>query len=111
VTLPQFDGDARWVGLAEAVAALRDELISVKDTGLDHPVGLRVGPVEVEFAAVVRRGSGGRFGLTFGVLTGGAEGTAGHEQAHRVKVTLTPFDAVTREELDIADSYDTIPSQ
>jgi hypothetical protein len=111
VTLPQFDGEAPYIGLTEAVEALRDELVAVRDVGLDHPVGLRVGPVEVEFAAVVRRGSGGRFGLTFGVLTAGADGTVGHEQTHRIKVTLTPFDAVTREKLDIADSYDTIPSQ
>lgn len=74
-------------------------------------MGLRVGPVEVEFTAVVRRGGGGRFGLTFGVLTAGAEGTAGHEQTHRIKVTLTPFDAVTGEKLDVADTYDTIPSR
>jgi hypothetical protein len=105
------DDDSQYVGLAEAVEALRNEFMVARESGRDHPIGLHLGPVEVEFNTVVKRSGGGKFGLTFGVVTAGADATVAKEKSHRVKVTLTPYDATTGGSVDVTDGGRTIKSR
>lgn len=97
------------VGLAEAVEALRSELTAAREFGEGQELLFEVGPVEVEFTAVVKRGGGGKLGLTIGVVTVGGEGSLANEQTHRVKVTLTPKDRLTGLAPEINDEVDELP--
>ena len=97
------------VGLADAVDALRYELTAARELGENDPLLFEVGPVEVEFTAVVKRGGGGKAGFTIGVVTFGAQGSLANEQTHRVKVTLTPKDRLTGTAPEINDLVDELP--
>ena len=100
-----------FIGLAEAVAVLREELAKAREAGVGEDVAFTVGPVEVEFAVVAKRNAGVRAGVQFGVVTVGANGGIAREQTHRVKVTLTPTDAATKASLEISDRTTTIPDR
>jgi len=100
-----------WVGLTEAVQALRDELAVARKTSEGEPIMFSVGPVEVEFAVVAKKTGTGKAGLTFGVVTIGAEGGLAREQTHRVKVTLTPRDVETGREPEISNQVHEVPKR
>jgi hypothetical protein len=97
------------VRLADAVDALRSELTAARELGEDQPLLFEVGPVEVEVSAVVKRTGGGKAGFTIGVLTLSGQGTLGHEETHRVKVTLTPKDRITGAAPEINDMVSELP--
>lgn len=97
------------VGLAQAVDALRNELTEAREAGQGEGLLFEVGPVDVEFSAVVTSGADGKAGIAIGVLTLGGGGSVSHEQTHRVKVTLTPKDAVTGEAPKITDVVTELP--
>src|SRR5690349_9992229 len=92
------------VGLADAVEALRAELTVARVDGANQPLLFEVGPVEVEFTAVIKKVGGGKAGFTIGVVTLGAEASVAQEQTHRIKVTLTPKERDTGEAPRINDT-------
>jgi hypothetical protein len=102
--------DKAWVGVGEAIRALRTEL----DEAAAAPGGtvrFELGPIEMEFALTLTRGLDGKAGVQFGVVTIGAGGSLSSESVHRVKFVLTPKDAQTGDALEIASQMDAIPGR
>jgi hypothetical protein len=100
-----------WVGLAEAVRAIRDELISAQAQAPREGVRFELGPIEMEFAVTLSRGADGKAGVQIGVVTLGVGGSVSSESVHRVKFVLTPKDAETGDALEIASQLDSIPER
>jgi len=100
-----------WVGLSEAVRAIRDELISAQAQAPRKGVSFELGPIEMEFAVTLSRGADGKAGLQIGVVTLGVGGSVSAESVHRVKFVLNPKDAETGDPLEIASQLDSIPDR
>ncbi|WP_100864815.1 trypco2 family protein [Streptomyces sp. 3211.6] len=81
------------IELADAVAAVRDELLEAAARGAGENLQFKVGPVEMEFAVEVRVDAKAKAGFKAWVVTAGAEGTAARGRTHKVKLTLTPQNA------------------
>jgi hypothetical protein len=85
-------------GLADAIGALREEVIRAQEEAQGSQLSFRVGPVEMEFEVALARASDYRGGLRVLVVTedstGGiiAESSKGEVTTHRVRLTLEPFD-------------------
>jgi hypothetical protein len=92
-----------WVGLADAVAALRRELTTAMAAGRDSDMRFRLGPVEMEFSLEVMRQGGGEAGIMFGVVTVGGKGGVSKASTHRIKLILQPQDRAGRS-AEIADT-------
>lgn len=77
--------------MADAVAAVREELLEAARRGADQQVGFVVGPIEMEFAVELRADVKAKAGFKAWVLAS-AEVQAGvsRGRTHKVKVTLTP---------------------
>jgi hypothetical protein len=78
------------IELADAVAAVRDELLEAAARGGDPDVVFKVGPVELEFAVELRAEATARAGFKAWVVSAEVEASAARGRTHRVKVTLTP---------------------
>ena len=99
-----------WVGLADAIAALRRELTAAMAAGKDSALRFGLGPVEMEFLLDITREGGGEAGVRFWVVTVGAKGSIASASTHRVKLSLQPQDRHGRQ-LDIADTEDTADTE
>ena len=91
-----------WVGLADAITALRRELNTAMSAGKSDDLRFGLGPVELEFLLEVKRDGGGEAGVRFGVVTVGVKGDMSKASTHRVKLVLQPQDRHGRP-VDIAD--------
>ncbi|MFE9706166.1 trypco2 family protein [Streptomyces sp. NPDC005930] len=80
----------RDIELADAVAAVRDELVAAAARGAGADLAFLVGPVELEFAVELRADAKAKAGFKAWVLSGEAEAALARGRTHRVKVTLTP---------------------
>lgn len=79
------------IELADAVAALRDELLEAAARGAGQEIAFAVGSVELEFAVELRADAKAKAGFKAWVLASAdVEAGAGRTSVHRVKVTLTP---------------------
>ncbi|WP_260474623.1 trypco2 family protein [Streptomyces sp. WAC 05379] len=78
------------IELADAVAAVRDELMAAAARGAGADLRFLVGPVELEFAVELRADAKAKAGFKAWVLTGEAEAALARGRTHRVMVTLTP---------------------
>ena len=79
------------IELADAVAAVRDELVEAAARGVvGQEIGFAVGPIEMEFAVELRADAKAKFGFKAWVLSGDVEGGVEHGRTHRVAFTLTP---------------------
>ncbi|WP_405931614.1 trypco2 family protein [Streptomyces sp. NBC_00827] len=85
--------DEAWVGLAEAIGAIRAELQQAARDGAGQEIQFRTGPVEVEFSVDVKKDGEARAKVL--VLPFGAEAKASRSKGttSRVKITLQPVDA------------------
>ncbi|WP_371598889.1 trypco2 family protein [Streptomyces sp. NBC_00564] len=85
--------DQAWVGLAEAIGAIRAELQQAARDGAGQEIQFRTGPVEVEFSVDVKKDGEARAKVL--VLPFGAEAKASRSKGttSRVKITLQPVDA------------------
>lgn len=81
-----------WVGLHEAVRAVRAELTEAMTDGRREAMKFEVGPVELEFAVEIRAEGKADGQVRLFVVTAGAQGGGSSGAAHRVKVTLNPQD-------------------
>ncbi|HEY6794048.1 MAG TPA: trypco2 family protein [Kineosporiaceae bacterium] len=82
------------IELADAVAALRDELLEAAARGAGADIAFVVGPVEMEFAVELRADAKAKAGFKAWVLASAeVEAGAGRTSVHRVKVALTPKQA------------------
>lgn len=92
-----------WVGLADAITALRRELTKAMETGKGDGLRFGLGPVELEFLLEVTREGGGEAGVRFGLVTVGVRGDVNKASTHRVKLLLQPQDRQGRP-AEIADT-------
>ena len=76
--------------LAEAVEAVRSELIHAKKLGEGSSMAFEVGPVEMQFTVVLTREDKANAGVKVWVLEAGASGTLTGQLTHQVKITLHP---------------------
>jgi|1186.fasta_scaffold492652_2 hypothetical protein len=82
--------DAQWVGLADAIRALRSELTTAMTEGADQALRFELGPVEMEFLLEVQKEAGGEAGVRFWVISLGGKGSVSSGSTHRVTLALTP---------------------
>jgi hypothetical protein len=92
--------DDEQVELADAIAALREQLGEALRAGSDEDVRFRLGPVELEFALTVKKDLHAEGGIKFWVISLGAGGGMSHDTVHRVKLVLQPVD-VASEDLEV----------
>lgn len=78
------------IELANAVAAVRAELLEAAVRGAGEDVAFVVGPIELEFAVELRADAKAKFGFKAWVVSGDAEAGVSRGRTHRVSVTLTP---------------------
>jgi hypothetical protein len=79
------------IELADAVAAVREELLAAARRGAGAEIGFVVGPIEMEFAVELRSDAKARAGFTAWVIaSAGVEAGITRVGTHRVKVSLTP---------------------
>ena len=93
-----------WIGLSDAIAALRAELVTAMTAGQDEKLHFELGPVELEFTVDVRKEGGADAGIRWGVVSFGARGTLGSSDGHRVKLVLQPKDAETGMTAEVGSS-------
>jgi hypothetical protein len=76
--------------LAEAVEAVRAELLRAKELGSGSSMEFEVGPVEMQFTVVLTREGKANAGVKVWVIEAGASGTLTGQRTHQVKITLHP---------------------
>ncbi|MEW2403466.1 trypco2 family protein [Streptomyces sp. NPDC046862] len=81
--------------LADAVEAIRDQLLEAAGRGESKGIKFEVGPITLEFLVELRRDFGGRAGVRAWVLSGEASAAATSMRTHKVSLTLTPTDTTT----------------
>ena len=92
-----------WVGLADAVRALRSELTAAMEEAEGQRLRLELDVVEMEFLLEVRKEGETEAGIRFWVVSVGAKGGVSSGSTHRVKLVLSPKDVVTGRKPQIAD--------
>ncbi|MGW1966370.1 trypco2 family protein [Streptomyces sp. NPDC001935] len=79
------------VPLADAVAAVRDELLIAAGAGGTHPdLVFEVGPVEMEFEVELRADARSKAGFKLWAVGAEAQAGVSRGRTHRVSFTLTP---------------------
>ena len=81
------------IGLADAVAAVRDELLEAAARGAGNDIAFAVGPVEMEFEIELRADAKAAGRLRVWAVTADAEAGVSRGRTHRVSFTLTPKNA------------------
>ena len=78
------------VGLAEAIGAVREELIAAQLAGRGKDVTFSVGKVVIELAGEIKTTGGVGGGVKFWVVSVDAKGERSSSATHKVSVELTP---------------------
>ncbi|MER7760181.1 trypco2 family protein [Streptomyces sp. NPDC097619] len=78
------------IGLADAVAAVRDELLEATARAAGQEISFVVGPVEMEFEVELRADARAKAGFRVWAVTADTEAGATRGRTHRVSFTLTP---------------------
>jgi hypothetical protein len=78
------------IELADAVAAVREELMSAAGRGSGQEIAFAVGPIEMEFTVELRADAKAKAGFKAWVMSADVEAGVARGRSHRVKVTLTP---------------------
>ncbi|KMS73503.1 hypothetical protein ACM01_18650 [Streptomyces viridochromogenes] len=89
--------DDNRIELADAVQAVRDELITAAARSSGHDVTFEVGDIELEFSVELRKETTGGVKVKAWVVEGGADRGGGTTRTHRVALTLRARDARTGE--------------
>lgn len=82
--------DVPSVGLAEAIDAVRAELLAAHQSGRDAGLRFSVGKVVIEFAGELRHTVGVSAGVKFLVFSGDAKGDRSSSATQKVSVELVP---------------------
>lgn len=83
------------IELADAVQAVRDELITAAGRSSGQDVVFEVGDIELEFSVELRREAKGGVKVKAWVVEAGVDGSGGTTRTHRVAVTLRALDSRT----------------
>ncbi|MFE9663150.1 trypco2 family protein [Streptomyces sp. NPDC005955] len=78
------------IGLAEAVAAVREELRRAAEQGADEGLKFGVGPVQMEFEVELRADARAKGGFRVWAVSAETEAGVVRGRTHRVSFTLTP---------------------
>ncbi|MEV0332394.1 trypco2 family protein [Nocardia sp. NPDC050717] len=78
------------IELADAVAALRDELLTAAAQGAGAGLNFEVGPIELSFEVELRRDASVKAGFKAWVVNGEAKAGLAYAHTQRVTLTLTP---------------------
>lgn len=103
--------DKAYVGVAQAVASLREELAAAHAEMDRTGVYFEMGPVEIEFTVEVGRDAGADLGVRVWVVSIGGSGSVSTGSTNRMKFTLTPMDGATGRALEVAGHADEIPER
>lgn len=95
------------IPLTDAVASLRDELVSAAAKTSGSGVVFAVSQVELEFTIELREDSSASGGFRAWVLSADAERSQGKDSTHRVSLTLVPRAAQGGEVLIAGDPHRT----
>ncbi|WP_435110681.1 trypco2 family protein [Nocardiopsis synnemataformans] len=82
------------IGLAQAIKELRDELTAAQKEKEEHGIGIEIVEAEVELLLEAHGEGAGKAGVSFGVVSLGADGKVGRKNTHRItlKLALTGAD-------------------
>ncbi|MGW6932824.1 trypco2 family protein [Lentzea sp. NPDC054927] len=78
------------IELADAVAAVRDELLEAAKRATGAGVEFAVGPIELEFSVELKLDTKAKAGFKAWVVSADAEAGASRTSKHRVTLQLTP---------------------
>lgn len=78
------------IPLAQAVRALRRELVEAVREGQEEDLRFALGPIELELQLEIAREAGGEAGIKFWVVSVAGKGALSSTTTHTVKLTLTP---------------------
>ncbi|SEL41732.1 trypco2 family protein [Streptacidiphilus jiangxiensis] len=78
------------VELADAIEAIRTQLVDAAARGADSELAFEVGDIQLEFTVELIRDRAVKGGVKAWVLTGDYESRHGTHRTQRVAVTLTP---------------------
>jgi len=84
------DQGSGFVGLAEVIRQVREELEQARSDGNGHEVLFAVDSVNLEFSVQVHRTGTAGGGLRIGVVTAELGGTVDRATTHQVQVQLKP---------------------
>jgi hypothetical protein len=101
--------EGSWVGLAEAIKGVREELAKAMEAGEGERLRFDVGPVELEFAVELRRDTEAKAGVKVWVVEAGGSGTLSRGTPHRLTVVLNPVDVKTGRTVRVSDQVDGPP--
>jgi hypothetical protein len=96
------------IPLADAIRALRSELVEAVREGADEEVRFALGPVELELQVEVSKEASGQAGIAFWLVSIGGGGKRASTTAHTVKLNLTPVDA-SGEDLTVSSQLESRP--
>lgn len=85
------------IELADAIEAIRQELLDASARGAGQAIQFEVGPVTLDFTVELRRDAKARGGVKAWVLSGDLEAGVTHNRVQKVSVTLNPKQAGTAE--------------
>ncbi|MFI5888129.1 trypco2 family protein [Streptomyces sp. NPDC051554] len=91
------------IGLADAVEAVRDQLIEAAGRNASQDVRFQVGPITMEFTVELRREASGKAEVKAWILGSSAEGKVTKSNLHRVQLTMTPLDSTTGQPYEISN--------
>ena len=84
-----------WVGLAEAIGAVRAELRAAMEAGQGEQLRFAAEPIDLVFAIEVRTEAAATGGVKIGVVSIGASGGRSSNSTHQLTVRLQPLDPAT----------------
>ena len=84
--------DEAWMGLAEAIGAIRAELQQAARDGAGQEIQFRTGPVEIEFAVDMKKDGEARAKVLVLPFSAEAKASRSKGTTSRVKLTLQPVD-------------------
>jgi len=99
------ESQVEWLDLADALTALREQLIEAQERALGSPIRLSVEEVTVELGLELQRSAKGDGGLRFGVVSMGGSGERSRHATHTVSVRLSAR-TDDGEPVDVSDKDD-----
>jgi hypothetical protein len=91
------------VGLAAAIAALREELLSAMDEGQDAAMRFQLAPIELTLQVAVKKGVGGKIGWHVIGLGGSYDSSTTQTLVLRLEPTWKQDDGSYTSDFTIAD--------
>ncbi|MEZ0068821.1 hypothetical protein ABIA32_004862 [Streptacidiphilus sp. MAP12-20] len=89
------------IDLADAIEAIRDQLVDAASRGADSAIAFEVGPIELEFTVELRTDARAKGGVRAWVVSADAEAGVSRGRVQRVAVTLSPKQRASGERIEV----------